>query len=100
MKGRIPEALFLDILEAREKALAVGNITEEFVDPGTVNTQAILENDDKESWLVNVPRLQIIELQDSVKEKIFKTFGPIAEDWSGVRLQPTSVYGIRRYLNR
>ena len=56
------------------------------------------------------------ELQDSVKEKIFKTFGPIAEvfcfcftlniwfvdlqEWSGVRLQPTSVYGIRRYLNR
>ena len=59
MKGRIPEAIFLDILEARKKviqdwqdilhgmsviffgaqALAVGNITEEFVDPGTVNTQ-------------------------------------------------------------
>jgi len=100
MKGRIPEAIFVDILEAREKALAAGNITEEFVDPGVVNTQAILENDDKESWLVTVPRLRIIELQDSVKEKIFKTFGPIAEDWSGVRLQPTSVYGIRRYLNR
>ena len=28
--------------------------------------QAILENDDKESWLVNVPRLQII-----VRENLF-----------------------------
>ena len=92
-----------------------------------------MENDNEESWMVKVPRLAIIvrilwnvqreelkknarqELQDAVKEKIFKTLGPIAEvrlglfsklqranvqEWSGVRLQPTSVYGIRRYLNR
>ena len=94
-----------------------------------------MENDNEESWIVKVPRLAIIvrmlrilersargiqknarqELQDAVKEKIFKTLGPIAEvrlglfsklqranvqEWSGVRLQPTSVYGIRRYLNR
>jgi len=99
-KSRIPESLLLDILETREQALAAGNITDEFVEPGTVNTQAVLENDNEESWMVKVPRLAIIELQDAVKEKIFKTLGPIAEEWSGVRLQPTSVYGIRRYLNR
>ena len=56
------------------QALAAGNITDEFVDPGTVNTQvglrkyslkqsppqAVLENDNEESWMVKVPRLAII----------------------------------------
>ena len=56
------------------QALTAGNITDEFVDPGTVNTQvglrkysqkqsppqAVLENDNEESWMVKVPRLAII----------------------------------------
>ena len=80
MKSRIPEAIFFDILEAREKvikrltkhekkdehesfgvqALAAGNITEEFVDPGTVNTQVNIKWSNvqkcrfhtRQSWMV------------------------------------------------
>jgi prolyl 4-hydroxylase len=32
-----------------------------------------------------------------VREQIFKTLGPRAEQWAGLKLAPTSVYGIRRY---
>ena len=41
----------------------------------------------------------MIELKDEISEKMLKTLGPIDESWSGVKLKPTSVYGIRRYLN-
>ena len=32
-------------------------------------------------------------------EKIFKTLGPMADEWAGVNLVPMVIYGIRRYLN-
>ena len=45
-------------------------------------------------------RKTMIVLNDTTKEVIFKTLGPLVEKWSGgVKLNPTSVYGIRRYTN-
>merc|ERR1719402_798262 len=42
----------------------------------------------------------MIVLNDTTQEVIFKTLGPLVEKWSGgVKLNPTSVYGIRRYTN-
>lgn len=42
----------------------------------------------------------MIEVNKEVRRRIFEEFGPLAEAWSGLRLLPTSIYGIRRYLNR
>lgn len=101
LKTKIPEHLYLDILEAREEALKKNNISVEAHEAGVLNCQTVLENDEDQSMLYGVPRTQMIELTDSVSEKIFKTLGPLAEEWTnGLRLQPTSVYGIRRYRNR
>ena len=41
----------------------------------------------------------MIDLTDSLSELLFKTLGPLAEEWAGLKLRPTSIYGIRRYLN-
>ena len=38
-KMPIPEELFLEILEARDEALAAGNVTVEDIDAGVINTQ-------------------------------------------------------------
>ena len=165
MKGKIPEAMFLDILEARDKVRKCWEISltififrhwRQETSPRSLLTleqwtprspsnepgdQGLVKCSSVDSTPGNLGEWQqrelvgerssfahhseldlkgivanaLQELQDSVKEKIFKTFGPIAEvpsclfsktwpankqDWSRVRLQPTSVYGIRRYLNR
>ena len=59
-----------------------------------------MENEEQESRLLEVHRSHLIELQDDIKEKIFKSLGPLAETWAGAKLLPTSVFGIRRYGNR
>ena len=50
--------------------------------------------------MLYMDRKTMIVLNDTTKEIIFKTLGPLVEKWSGgVKLNPTSVYGIRRYTN-
>ena len=100
-KTKIPEHLYRDILEAREKALEEGKIFEETSpQPGTINYQAIVENPvEEQSMVLKLNRTQMVYLTNEISEKMFKTLGPVAEQWSGVKLKPTSVYGMRRYLN-
>ena len=100
-KSKIPHHLFVDILEARSKALEDGKVFEEIPPAaGVINYQVVVENLQREqSKVLKLNRTLMIELKDEISEKIFKTLGPIAESWSGVKLKPTSVYGIRRYLN-
>ena len=100
-KTKIPEHLYLDILEMRAKALQEDRMFEESSpSPGTINYQAIVENPvEEQSMVIKLNRTLMIELKNEISEKMFKILGPIAEEWSGVKLKPTSVYGLRRYLN-
>ena len=41
----------------------------------------------------------MMTLDELTKEIIFKSLGPLAENWSNLKLTPTSIYGIRRYRN-
>lgn len=100
-KTKIPEHLYLDILEMRAKAPQEDRMFEESSpSPGTINYQAIVENPvEEQSMVIKLNRTLMIELKNEISEKMFKILGPIAEEWSGVKLKPTSVYGLRRYLN-
>ena len=48
---------------------------------------------------VAFPRTQLMWVDNEDTEKIFKTLGPMADEWAGVNLVPMVIYGIRRYLN-
>ena len=100
-KTKIPEDLNQDILEARKQALEEGKVYEETSpQPGTINYQTIVENPvEEQSMVLKLNRTLMIHLKNEISEKMFKILGPIAEQWSGVKLKPTSVYGMRRYLN-
>ena len=101
LRMKIPEGLYKDILEVREKSLEEGKFVAERHVPGTINHQVLLVNDEEEmSRLMLVNRTQMIHLDDGIREKVFKTLGPLAEEWAGgIKLIPTAIYGIRRYLN-
>ena len=64
--------------------------------------QVVIENDalEKSKYIV-VNRTQMITVDKDARKEIFKTLGPLAEEWAGgLKLVSTSIYGIRRYRNR
>ena len=100
MKTRIPTALFGPILKFRSDCLKSGKLKAESPDPGIINGHTVIENlKIQESKKITINRTQMMSLDESTKEKIFKTLGPLAEKWSNLQLTPTSIYGIRRYRN-
>jgi hypothetical protein len=38
-------------------------------------------------------------INEPIRQTMFNTLRPILEDWSGIKLDPTSSYGIRTYYN-
>ena len=65
-KSKIPHLLFLDILEARTKALEDGKVFEEIPPAaGVINYQVIVENPQSEpSKVLKLNRTLMIELKD------------------------------------
>eukprot|EP00090_Calanus_glacialis_P003227 TRINITY_DN12376_c0_g1_i2.p1 TRINITY_DN12376_c0_g1~~TRINITY_DN12376_c0_g1_i2.p1 ORF type:complete len:301 (+),score=76.62 TRINITY_DN12376_c0_g1_i2:46-948(+) len=101
-KVDIPPELYSSILNMRNKSLVKGNIFYEKMDIGIQNGPVVIENDalEKSKYIV-VNRTQMITVDKDVRKEIFKTLGPMAEEWAGgLKLVPTSIYGIRRYRNR
>ena len=49
--------------------------------------------------LRNVQRTYMMELSAEVLEEVREVLRPLAEAWSGVLLEHTSTYGVRRYTN-
>ena len=43
------------------------------------------------------PASKVVELPEKIKSEIHQNLKPILEEWSGVNLEPTYVYGIRVY---
>jgi hypothetical protein len=41
----------------------------------------------------------MVYLTDAEKKKVFAGLQPILEEWAGVKLKPTSCYGVRMYYN-
>jgi hypothetical protein len=41
----------------------------------------------------------MVHLNDAEKKKVFAGLKPILQEWAGVRLKPTSCYGVRMYYN-
>jgi len=101
-KVDIPARLYSNILQMRRKSLETGDINFEKIDPGILNGPVVIVNDKLEkSKLIMVNRTQMITVDKDVRHDIFETLGPLAEEWAGgLKLVPTSIYGIRRYRNR
>jgi len=62
------------------------------------NCQVLVE-DYEECRSEHNNRQQVIPLDSQLKDTILSTLQPMGEDWAGVSLTGTSVYGIRRYKN-
>ena len=101
-KEDIPARLYENILQMRKKSLDKGDISFEKMDIGIQNGPVVIVNDALEkSKHIVVNRTQMIKVEKDVRKDIFETLGPLAEEWAeGLRLVPTSIYGIRRYRNR
>jgi len=98
-KDRIPADLFKDILEVRDKSIKDGRYRTEKDISGSNDRTVIVNDQLLESRIMMIPRYDMISMDRAVSEKIFKQLGPTAEAWSGLKLTPTSLYGIRRYKN-
>ena len=97
-KVEIPSSLYEKILEMRKKSLERGHIIFEDLDPGILNGPVLIDNPDLgKSKLMMVNRTQMIKVDQETRKVIFSTLGPLAEEWAGgLKLIPTSIYGIRR----
>ena len=90
----IPGSLYRALLAARDAALLAGRERVEQVDTGVQNGPVVVENLQLgQSRYLTVNRAVMIPLDEKVREEIFKTLGPLAENWSNLKLVPTSIYG-------
>ena len=77
-----------------------GNLESESPDPGVINGPTVIQNfRTQQSRQIRINRTQMMELDTDLRREVFETLGPLAEAWSGLKLNPTSIYGIRRYRN-
>ena len=74
-----------------------GIFLQEICTPGLNNCTNLVINDE-ECQEIPVTTMQVQELPDSIKTKIGAGLLEMAERWSGIKLELSSVYGIRRYL--
>ena len=99
-KIRVPDALHSNLLKFRDESLMTGNLESESPDPGVINGPTVIQNfRTQQSRQIRINRTQMMELDTDLRREVFETLGPLAEAWSGLKLNPTSIYGIRRYRN-
>lgn len=95
-KTIIPTDLYKDIIaeyDELKKSMVV-----EGCHPGVINCQTIEESEDK-CYTSDNRRTFLMLLSPYLLETIKATMLPLAETWSGVKLEHTSTYGIRRYTD-
>ena len=99
-KTRVPEALHRNLVKFRDESLVNGNLETESPDPGVINGPTVIQNTrTQQSRQIWINRTLMMELDTETRREVFRTLGPLAEAWSGLKLNPTSIYGIRRYRN-
>ena len=100
-KEKIPGYLYEDLMEhLKIRDNAENWVNETSPSPGVLNNQVVVKHQETgEKKTIMIGRTQILGISIEAGEKIFKVLGPLAEQWSGVKLRPTSLYGVRRYLN-
>lgn len=86
MKGKVPADLFVRLhrFYVDNQNVAVDEYIKEFI-----------SGDDE----INRAPSELIVLSDELKTEAHETLKPLVEAWIGHYLEPTYVYGIRRYLN-
>lgn len=83
-KTRVPTPLFEDILAFYRERQA--QHTQEFVPGGYVHQLGASSGGS-----------DLVELNDSLRKRIHDAVKPLMEQWSGTKLEPSTVYGIRIY---
>jgi len=95
-KSDIPSQVSRILLAEYERALP-GMVQEECIQ-AVINCQEV-QDMGQESRVRNRRRTFMIQLSEEVLSAVRDTLHPLAEDWSGVRLEHTATYGVRRYTN-
>ena len=101
-KTRIPEDLYHHLLQKLQEQDHPDNwVQETMTAPGVINNQVIIEHVEGggEKEVLKFARSKMLGLSSEEIQLSFRRLGPLAELWAGVRLRPTSIYGIRRYVN-
>ena len=93
-KARMPESLFRHFRDKLERNADPENwIAETQTAAGVINNQIIVENGTLGSKkVVKIPRSKMLYINMQDVELTFKTLGPLAEEWSGVKLRPSSIF--------
>ena len=101
-KTRIPEDLYHHLLQKLQEQDHPDNwVQETMTAPGVINNQVIIEHVEGggEKEVLKFARSKMLGLSSEEIQLSFRRLGPLAEQWAGVKLRPTSIYGIRRYVN-
>ena len=101
-KTKIPSELFSFLVEKikngdKTNKWAVETLTQ----PGVINDRMMVEKvgmDDSRK-MIHLNRTLMLTLDSDDYKRVVYELWPLAEAWSGVELDMTAVYGIRRYLN-
>ena len=101
-KSRIPESLYQYFHEKMKARDTPENwIQETAVAVGYINNQVLVKNvnDGGRQDVLRFARTKVLSLDIDDIKTTFEALGPLAEAWAGVKLKPSSIYGIRRYCH-
>jgi len=97
-KVDIPEKVFKALKSEQERLKP--SMIQESCAKGVINCEEIIDNADlKESSLRTLKKTFLMNPSTKVQNMMREELLPLAEEWSGVTLEHTSTYGIRRYTN-
>lgn len=95
---KIPKEIYQILLTHRKHALLDKKMKAEVTISGAVNCVRFEENfEEKECVENHQGTTYLMEMSETSQKEISEILNPIAEKWAGVPLEPTAVYGIRRY---
>ena len=101
-KTRVPSDL-LSFLDKKIKDGTKANnwTVETSTQPGVINNQFMAEKSGEEDSrrIIRLNRTMLLTLDSETYKRVVMELLPLAEDWAGVQLEFTSIYGVRRYLN-
>ena len=101
-KTRVPSDL-LSFLDKKIKDGTKANnwTVETSTQPGVINNQFMAEKGGEEDSrrIIRLNRTMLLTLDSETYKRVVMELLPLAEDWAGVQLEFTSIYGVRRYLN-
>ena len=99
-KTRIPENLFQYFVKKLKDHDSLDQWTH-MSGSSLFNDKIVVENSNEgtSKKIVEIPRAFLLNLNFEEVAEVYRVLGPVAEKWSNLKLKPSEINGIRRYLN-